>query len=163
MFRFGLWDALPPKLSRCDSPQLSPLRLAVQRALLDADMNALIDRSSCLVEPVLVLSRARAVGTEHVQRRVRSLLAKIPIARPCGRSCASEMLAPRASLLLLLTCSRPLQDLPLLRTPPCSGRSSPQAAHQVVVPCDLSLSTLWFRCESGVFELLGCVRQRFLV
>ena len=29
LFRFGLWGALPPKLSRCDSPQLSPLVLAV--------------------------------------------------------------------------------------------------------------------------------------
>ena len=67
---FGLRGALPPKLSRCDSSQLSPLRLAVclvvQRALLDADMLELIDRSACLVELVTVeslcSSRACAVS-----------------------------------------------------------------------------------------------------
>ena len=64
-----------------------------QRALLDADMLELIDRSTCLVEPVsvgvLCSSRACAVPrSKHVQRRVRSLLANIPSARPCGRSFA---------------------------------------------------------------------------
>ena len=64
-----------------------------QRALLDADMLELIDRSTCLVEPVYVgvlcSSRACAVPrSKHVQRRVRSLLANIPSARPCGRSFA---------------------------------------------------------------------------
>ena len=42
------------------------------------------------------------IRTEHVQRHVWSLLANIPIARPYGRSCAPEVLVPRASLLLLL-------------------------------------------------------------
>ena len=32
--------------------------------------------------------RNSADRTKHVQRRVQSLLANIPIARPCGRSCA---------------------------------------------------------------------------
>ena len=32
--------------------------------------------------------RTCADRTEHVQRRVRSLLTTFPIARPCGRSCA---------------------------------------------------------------------------
>ena len=64
-----------------------------QRALLDADVLELIDRSTCLVEPVsvgvLCSSRACAVhGSKHVQRRVQSLLANIPSARPCGRSFA---------------------------------------------------------------------------
>ena len=61
------------------------------QALLDADMLELIDRSACepvVVEscappPVLVLSPQR-----HVQRRVRSLLANSPSARPCGKSFA---------------------------------------------------------------------------
>ena len=48
-----------------------------QWAALDADMLELIDQSACQVEPVLVVSRAR----RHVQRRVKSLLANVPIAR----------------------------------------------------------------------------------
>ena len=80
-----------------------------QRALLDAVMNALIDQSSCLVEPVLVLSRARAVRTEHVQRRVRSLLANVS----CSRGARS------LSLHVVVVNSCPLQELP------CSRRSSP--------------------------------------
>ena len=69
-----------------------------QWAPLDADMLELIDRSACLVEPVLVVSRARAGHTEHVQRRVRSLLANVPIARPCGRSCAPRAAHPELLL-----------------------------------------------------------------
>ena len=76
-----------------------------QWALLNADMLELIDRSACLVEAVLVVfSRARAGRTEHVQRRVRSLLANIPIARPCGRSCAPRAAHPE--LLLSLSSQR---------------------------------------------------------
>ena len=63
-----------------------------QRALLDADMLELIDRSACLVEPVSVESCAPSVlvlsPRKHVQRRVRSLLANVLSARPCGRSFA---------------------------------------------------------------------------
>ena len=69
-----------------------------QWAPLDADMLESIDRSACLVEPVLVVSRARAGHTEHVQRRVRSLLANVPIARPCGRSCAPRAAHPELLL-----------------------------------------------------------------
>ena len=72
-----------------------------QRAPLDADMLELIDRSACLVEPVLVVSRARASRTEHVRRRVGSLLASVTIARPCGKSCA-----PNPELLLSLLSQR---------------------------------------------------------
>ena len=43
-------------------------------AALDADMLVMIDRSACLVELVLVVSRGRAGRSEHVHRRVRSLL-----------------------------------------------------------------------------------------
>ena len=148
--RFGLWGALPPKLSRCDSPHLSP------RVWLCASWSAgtsrrrhacaLIDRSSCLVEPVLVLSRARAVRTEHVQHRVRSLLANISIARPCGRSCALEMLVPRASLLSLSTRGR-------FRNSLAQG-----AHHHTLYPCSCSPSrhlvrhvlSLSQRCGSDV-------------
>ena len=79
-----------------------------QRALLDADMLELIDRSACLVEPVVcgVLcssSRACAVTrSKHVQRRVRSLLANSASARPCGRSFAPW--AAHSELLLSLHC-----------------------------------------------------------
>ena len=60
-----------------------------QWAPLDADMFELIDRSSCLVEPVVVVGRAilllpvlAQTCTWHVQRRVQSLLANTPIAMP---------------------------------------------------------------------------------
>ena len=53
-----------------------------QWASLDADMLVMTDRSACLVELVLVVSRGRAGRTEHVHRRVRSLLASVPIKRP---------------------------------------------------------------------------------
>ena len=49
-----------PAEALSDSPQLSPLRLAVclmvsgQWAFLDADMLLLIDQSACLVEPAVV-------------------------------------------------------------------------------------------------------------
>ena len=114
-------------------PQLSPLRLLPwfgfsplqppgctlphgQWALLDADMLELIDRSACLVEPVLVggafllFLRACATRTAHVQRRAKALLANTPIARPCVRSCAppicSRRAAPVASprLAVMSTC-----------------------------------------------------------
>ena len=80
-----------------------------QRALLDADMFELIDRSACLVEPVVVESCA-VTRSKHVQRRVRSLLADSPSARPCGRSFllpeSSLRAAPVASLRLLLLDDR---------------------------------------------------------
>ena len=68
-------------------PQLSPQRACGyvprgQWALLDADMPKLIDRSACLVEPVVVESLCSPClccpRTEHVQRLVRSLLAIVP-------------------------------------------------------------------------------------
>ena len=64
-----------------------------QRALLDADMLELIDRvymsgGACQCG-VLCSFRACAVTrSKHVQRRVRSLLANVLSARPCGRSFA---------------------------------------------------------------------------
>ena len=99
---------------KCDQhsflPQLSPQRACGyvprgQWALLDADMPELIDRSACLVEPVVVesLCSSRAClccpRTEHVQRRVRSLLANVP--HP--RGLVEGLLLPE---LLLLSCSR---------------------------------------------------------
>ena len=109
---FGLRGALPPKLSRCDSSQLSPLRLAVprgQRALLDADMLELIDRSACLVElvtvgscapPVLVLSpqQARPAPRPVAAREfpLREALWKVF----CSLGCSLRA-APVASLRLL--------------------------------------------------------------
>ena len=108
--RFGLRGRLPPKLCHCDSSQLSPLRADCvprgHRALLDADMLELIDRSACLVEPVTVshvlLPCLFCPRSKHVQRRVRSLLANSPSARPCGRSSAPW--AARSELLLSLHC-----------------------------------------------------------
>ena len=118
-----------------------------QRALLDADMNALIDRSSCLVEPVLVLSSARARRTEHVQRRVRSLLANIPSRGLVARGSFPEPLCCRCDLV---AASRtPLLEA-LITT----------AALQVVMSCDMCFlfQRFWSRCDSGVLELFGCAR-----
>ena len=72
-----------------------------QWAPLDADMFEFIDRSSCLVEPVLVgraillLPVLAQTCTKHVQRRVRSLLANIPHREAlrlvlCSPSCSSR-------------------------------------------------------------------------
>ena len=96
-FRFGLRAAVPPKLCLRVRTTLVPAAVPVaygcvprgQWAPLDADMFEFIDRSSCLVEPVVVgrASRllpvlAQTCTTQHVQRRVRSLLANVPIAMP---------------------------------------------------------------------------------
>ena len=82
--RNSVWECVRHSL-----PQLSPLRMACvprgQWAPLDADMFELID---CLVEPVLVgraillLPVLAQTCTKHVQCRVWSLLADIPIATP---------------------------------------------------------------------------------
>ena len=98
-YRFGLPGRAPcQSFLECDQhsflPQLSPQRACGyvprgQWALLDADMPKLIDRSACLVEPVVVeslwlLPCLCCPRTEHVQRRVRSLRSRLyPIARPC--------------------------------------------------------------------------------
>ena len=130
--RFGLRGALPPKLSelrlsshecvRHSFPQLSTLRFGCvprgQWAPLDADMFELIDRSSCLVEPVVVgraillLPVLAQTCTQHIQHRVRSLLANIPIARPRGRSCAPRAAhSSRAAPVALVTKSSRLTVL----------------------------------------------------
>ena len=78
---------------RHSCPQLSPLRMAVclvvSGHLSTQTCFELIDRSSCLVEPVVVVGRTTLLlpvlaqtCTQHVQRCVRSLLANIPIAMP---------------------------------------------------------------------------------
>ena len=82
-----------------------------------------------------VLSRARAVRTEHVQGRVPSLLANIPIARPCGKSCAPRD-ARSQSLSVVVVNSWPLQELPWLKAL-ITARCIPAAALQVVISCDM--------------------------
>ena len=91
-FRFGLRAAVPPKLCLRVHTTLVPAAVPAaygcvprgQWAPLDADMFELIDRSSCLVEPVVVgkaillLPVLAQTCTQHVQRRVRPLLAKYP-------------------------------------------------------------------------------------
>ena len=108
---FGLRGALPPKLSRCDSSQLSPLRFAVCLVVSGHSSTQtcsnILTGSACLVELVTVevscSSRACAVPrSKHVQRSVRSLLANSPSARPCGRSFAPW--AAHSELLLSLYC-----------------------------------------------------------
>ena len=61
--RFGLRGRLPPKLSVATLRSCRPCGCVPrgQRALLDADMLELIDRSACLVEPVSVESCAPSV------------------------------------------------------------------------------------------------------
>ena len=89
-----------------------------QRALLDADMLELIDRSTCLVEPVTVgvlcSSRACAVPAASTSSAASGRCSRLyPTARPCGRSFApscSIRAAPVASLQLFVhPCSARLQ------------------------------------------------------
>ena len=81
-------------------------------------------------------SRARAGRTEHVQRRVRSLLAIVhPIARPCGRSCAH----PSCSFRVALSFLSPRCDC--LSHPPGSGCSSRPLPH---IRAHCSLDTCLF-------------------
>ena len=89
-YRFGLQAAVPPKLCLRVRTTLVPAAVPAaygcvprgQWAPLDADMFELIDRSSRLVEPVIVgraillLPVLAQTCTQHVQRRVQSLLAK---------------------------------------------------------------------------------------
>ena len=87
VFRLGLRVAIPPKLC-CDSPQLSPLRLATCLMV-----------SGHFSTPCLCCPRSK-----HYRRRVRSPLTK-PIARPpCRRSC-------RCSEPQTLSCSCRLDAL----------------------------------------------------
>ena len=95
-FRFGLRAAVPPNLCLVVRTTLIPAAVHAasgcvprgQWAPLDADMFELIDRSSYLVEPVVIgraimlLPVLAQTCTQHVQRRVGSLLAKKPIAMP---------------------------------------------------------------------------------
>ena len=89
-----------------------------QRALLDANMLELINPSTCLVELVAVgvlcsFFRACAVPrSKHVQRRVWSLLAKIPSAKPCGMFFAPELLTPCCFCRLTATLRPPFQHSP---------------------------------------------------
>ena len=70
-----------------------------QQALLDADMLELIDRSTCLVEPVTVLcsSRACAVPAASTSSAASGRCSRLyPIARPCGRFFAPPSCSLRA-------------------------------------------------------------------
>ena len=67
-----------------------------QWALLDADMSQLIDRSSCLVEPCVPVPAASTTDAASGRR------SRVPIARPCRRSCRSRA----ASSELLCHCCR---------------------------------------------------------
>ena len=107
-----------------------------QQALLDADINALIDWSSCLVEPVLVLSRARAVRTEYVR----------PVPRPVAareyshREALWKVLRSRSeslSVVVLAAASGTILLRALITT-----RCIPAAAHQVLVSCDMFFPSL---------------------
>ena len=108
-----------------------------QRALLDADMLELIDRSACLVEPVVVescsSSRACAVTrSKHVQRRVRSLLANSP-----PRGLVEGLLLPESSL-----------------------RAAPVASLRLLLLDDRDLSpvvhvSLWFLTYFCMYSILG--------
>ena len=113
VFRFGLRVAIPPKLC-CDSPQLSPLRLAtclMVSALLDADMPLLIDRSACLVEPVAVELLAPPVLVLSPQQ-----------ALPTPRQVAAHETHREASLSKVLSLLRAAHS-ELLLSPRCIGSS----------------------------------------
>ena len=128
-----------------------------QRALLDADMNALIDQSSCLVAPVLV---ARALLLFPVLVRSAPSTSSAASSR-CSRTSPSRglvegLVLPRCSFREPLCCCCALaasSGTPVLITTRCI----PAEALQVVISCDICLSLLSFECDSGVLELLGCV------
>ena len=116
-YRFGLQAAVPPKLCLRVRTTLVPAAVPAaygcvprgQWAPLDADMFELIDRSSCLVEPVIVgrasllLPVLAQTCTQHVQRRVQSLLAK-----KNHRDALRKVLCSPSCLIALVTkSSRP--------------------------------------------------------
>ena len=169
VFRFGLWVALPPKLSRCDSSAAVAAAFGCvprgQWALLDADVFALIDGSSCLLEPLLV-GIALLIFPVLVQAAPGSSSAATG---RCSRISPSRglvegLVVPRSSfrepLCCCCCCCLPAASgIPLLRAL-ITTRCIPAAAHQVVMSCDVGfLSTLWFRCDSGVLELFGWARS----
>ena len=161
LFRFGLRGAHPPKFGRCDSPQLSPPGFGCvphgQWAPLDADMLQLISRSAFLVEPVLAVSRARAGRTEHVQRSVRSLLASVPIARPCSRSCAPpELLTPSCSCRLTATVPATL-SFGVLVSPNLRVLCTLSSCHLFVSQVVLFWRIAAVRPCRGVIDLQGAV------
>ena len=108
---------------------LSPVRLSAavaaafgcvprgQRALLDADMLELIDRSTCLVEPVTVgvlcSSRACAAPAASTSSAASGRCSRLyPTARPCGKSFAPELLTPSCSCRITATFRPPFQRTP---------------------------------------------------
>ena len=128
-----------------------------QRAVLDADMNALTDRSSVwwrlfLPFPVLVQSApsASSAASDRCSRISPSqslveglVLPRCPFRESlcccCTLAAFRNTLAQGAHHHTLYPCS-------------CSLQSSSRTT------CAFSLSTWWFRCDSGVLKLLGCVR-----
>ena len=116
---FGIRVAIPSKLC-CDSPQLSPLRLAMCLVVSGTSRrrHARIDRpvymsgGACFCWSLVLLPCLCCTRSKHVQRRVRSLLANIPSARPCGRSFAPELLTPSCSCRLTATLRPTLQCAP---------------------------------------------------
>ena len=107
VFRFGLRSALPTKPSHCDSPKLSLLRLAVCLVVSGHYSTQtclhLIDRSACLVEPVLV-GRAFFCSFPCPCRPYR--------ARPAPRPVAARERPHREACFKVL-CSRGTRSEPL--------------------------------------------------
>ena len=149
VIRFGLCGALPPKLSRCDSLQLSPAAFGCvprgQRELLDADTIALMGLVimsggacsccfACSCSPHRVRPAPRLVAAREDPHR--EALWKVL----CSRDARSGSLTV---VVVLAAASR----TPLLRGL-ITTRCIPAAAHQVVISCDMCF--LSQRCGSDV-------------
>ena len=129
-FRFGLRAAVPPKLCLRVRTTLVPAAVTAaygcvprgQWAPLDADMFELIDRSACLVEPVVVgraillLPVLAQTCTQHVQRRDpvaareyphREALRKVLCSPSCSSRAAPVALVTKNSRLTVLCTLSP--------------------------------------------------------
>ena len=117
--RFGLRGWLPPKLcATLRSCRRCVWLCASWSAGTSRRRHARIDRSvymsggACFCWSHVLLPCLCCPRSKHVQRRVWSLLANIPSARPCGRSFAPELLTPSCSCRLTATLRPPLQHAP---------------------------------------------------
>ena len=119
-----------------------------QRALLDADMLELIDRSACLVEPVAVETceppRACAVPAASTSSAASGRCSRMSFPRgPCGRSFATW--AAHSELLLSIHCDSCSW---MIGTFPCS----------VTLQRDVSSCSLTYFCMCSILGHILRVR-----
>ena len=107
VFRFGLWGALPPKLSRCDSPQLSPLRLAVCLVVSGGLVEGLVLPRCSFPEPLCFFLFSQPLQEPSCSRRSTphvaflQLLTKSSARLPCMQPAALQF------ILFTSSCTSP--------------------------------------------------------